>query len=285
MLAVQQTINCAGRLVSLAKPQVMGILNITPDSFYAGSRKQGVEEALRSAKEMLAAGATFLDLGAMSSRPGAELLSPSEEQARLLPVVKAIKQAAPDCLISIDTVYADTAYKAAVEGASMINDISGGSIDTDLFACVAALQLPYVLMHMRGQPKDMQQQLDYTDILTEVWDFLADKTAQLQRLGVKDIVLDPGFGFGKSVSQNYILLHNLHAFSSFNKPVLAGLSRKSMIWRPLGIEAADALNGTTALHVIALQQGARILRVHDVRQAMEVIRLMELLAESNDLKN
>lgn len=284
MLAKQQSLCCAGQLLLLQPAKVMGILNITPDSFYAGSRKAKLEAALESATEMLAAGAAILDIGGMSSRPGAEIIAPQTEQDRILPVIQGIKAAHPDCIISVDTVYADTARKAVAAGAGMINDISAGSLDPELFPCVAELGVPYVLMHMRGEPKTMQDNTQYEDIVTEVWDFLAQKNAQLTALGVKDVILDPGFGFGKSVVQNYQLLHNLRAFGSFNRPVLAGISRKSMIWKALGISPETALNASTALHVVALQEGASLLRVHDVREAVEVVRLLEIIKESKQQK-
>lgn len=280
MFAKQQSLNCAGRLLSLQPAKVMGILNITPDSFYAGSRQNGLAEALERAKDMLDAGADILDIGGMSSRPGADLIDAKTEQDRILPIIAGIKAAHPDCIISVDTVYADTARRAVAAGAGMINDISAGSLDPELFPCVAELGVPYVLMHMRGQPKTMQAHTQYEDIVAEVWDFLAEKNAALTRLGVKDVILDPGFGFGKSIAQNYQLLHNLQAFGSFNRPVLAGISRKSMIWKALGISPDTALNATTALHVIALQQGASLLRVHDVREAVEVVQLLEIIRES-----
>ncbi|MEL6273571.1 MAG: dihydropteroate synthase [Bacteroidota bacterium] len=281
MLDPQLTLNCGGQLLTLNQPRVMGILNITPDSFYAGSRMASVKEALNRASEMLMAGADILDIGGMSSRPGADLISSKEERQRVIPVIKAIKDAHPDCIISIDTVYAETARTAVAAGAGLINDISAGSIDPDLWEALPEFKVPYVLMHMRGTPKDMQKKLDYKNVVTEIWDHLAEKHTELTQSGVNDIIIDPGFGFGKSVEQNYALLNNLHAFRTFNRPVLAGISRKSMIWRPLGISPATALNGTTALHVIALQQGASILRVHDVREAVDVVRLMELVDGQN----
>lgn len=285
MLAQQQSLNCAGQLLSLKPAKVMGILNITPDSFYAGSRHNGLQQALESASRMLDAGAAILDIGGMSSRPGADLIDAKTEQDRVLPIIAAIKAAWPEAIISIDTVYADTARKAVAAGAGMINDISAGSLDPELFPCVAELGVPYVLMHMRGQPKTMQANTKYEDIVTEVWDFLAEKNAMLTALGVKDLVIDPGFGFGKSIAQNYQLLHNLRAFGSFNRPVLAGISRKSMIWKALGISPDTALNASTALHLIALQQGASLLRVHDVREAVEVVQLLEIIREHTSKKN
>lgn len=277
MLDPQRTLNCGGQLLTLDRPRVMGILNFTPDSFYAGSRQVSVEMAVETAGRMLAEGADILDIGGMSSRPGAELISSKKERKRVIPVIAAIKAAYPEAIISIDTVYAETARAAVAEGAGMVNDVSAGSIDPELFDCLPELRVPYVLMHMRGQPKDMQQHTDYVNLIPEIWDFLAEKNARLTAAGVNDIILDPGFGFGKTLEQNYELLKNLHAFRAMNRPVLAGISRKSMIWRALDTEPSEALNGTTALHVIALQQGAAILRVHDVREAVEVVKLVTLL--------
>jgi len=280
MLDPQQTLNCGGQLLTLDQPKVMGILNVTPDSFYEGSRVESVKAALKKADKMLADGADILDVGGMSSRPGAELISSETEQQRVIPVIKAIKDKYPDCLISIDTVYAATAHAAIEAGAGMINDISAGSIDPELWPALPVFRVPYVLMHMRGTPKDMQQQLDYEDVVAEIWDQLAAKHVELTQSGVNDVIIDPGFGFGKSVEQNYKLLNSLQAFGTFNRPVLVGISRKSMIWKPLGITPAKALNGTTALHVIALQQGVAKPRVHDVREAVEVVQLFSLIDSS-----
>ncbi|MEM9835190.1 MAG: dihydropteroate synthase [Bacteroidota bacterium] len=280
MLTAQATLNCGGQLLTLDRPRVMGVLNITPDSFYAGSRQESVHSALLTATQMLADGADILDIGGMSSRPGADLITSAEEQARVLPVVAAIKEKFPEAIISIDTVYAATARAAVAEGAGIINDISAGSIDPALLEMLPELSVPYVLMHMRGTPKDMQKQTNYGDVVTEIWDFLAQRNAQLTEAGVNDIILDPGFGFGKTIPQNYHLLNHLHAFRTINRPVLAGISRKSMIWRALEVEPAAALNGTTALHVIALQQGAAILRVHDIKPAVEVVKLHQLIQEN-----
>lgn len=277
MLDPQQTLNCGGQLLTLDRPRVMGILNITPDSFYAGSRQSSTAIALENASKMLADGADIIDIGGMSSRPGAQLISTTEEQDRVLPVITAIRAAHPNCIMSIDTVYAATARAAVAAGAGIINDISAGQIDNALIPTLPELGVPYVLMHMQGQPEDMQHQTHYEDIITEIWDFLAQKNSTLTKAGVQDIILDPGFGFGKSLAQNYQLLNHLHTFKSLNRPVLAGLSRKSMIWKALSTSPEKALNGTTALHVLALQQGAAILRVHDVREAVEVIKLMELV--------
>lgn len=280
MLEVQRTLNCGGQLLSLDHPRIMGVMNINTDSFYAGSRQSSVDEAVRTAGKMLADGADLLDIGGMSSRPGAELISAAEEQKRVLPIIAAIKAAHPEAIMSLDTVYASTARLAVKEGVGIINDISAGQIDPELLPAIPELKVPYVLMHMRGRPENMQQQTDYDDLLVEVYDFLAQRNAALTAAGVNDVIVDPGFGFGKSLEDNYRLLNNLHLFNGFNRPVLAGISRKSMIWKALKSSPDRALNGTTALHVIAIQRGASILRVHDVAEAREVLTLMQLLQEN-----
>lgn len=280
MLDPQLTLNCGGQLLTLDQPRIMGIININEDSFYAGSRHTSVDTALETAKKMLDAGADILDLGAMSTRPGAETISAQTEQQRLLPILAAIKEKFPDSIVSVDTVYADTAQKAVQAGAGMINDISAGQIDPELFAALPELGVPYVLMHMRGRPKDMQQTLNYDDFLSEVYDFLAERHATLTDSGVNDVIIDPGFGFGKSLANNYSLLANLSVFRSFNRPVLCGISRKSMIWKALKSSPSEALNGTSVLHLKALQEGAAILRVHDVKEAKEVITLHQLLVDN-----
>ncbi len=275
MLHPQTTLNCRGRLLSLERPLVMGILNITPDSFYTGSRIMDVRATVERAGRMLAAGAAILDIGGMSSRPGAEVIAPDMEWARIQPVIEAILEAFPEAILSIDTVHPTVARRAVVAGVRLINDISAGRIDPEMYATVAALRVPYILMHMRGRPETMAEEArkGYTDLLTEIWDFLAAEVGRLRELGVIDIIIDPGFGFGKTIAHNFELLRHLHAFRTFDLPLLAGLSRKSMIWRTLGITPEAALNGTTALNLVALQQGANILRVHDVREAVEVVDL------------
>ncbi|MEM7571870.1 MAG: dihydropteroate synthase [Bacteroidota bacterium] len=284
MLDPQRTLNCGGRLLDLQQPRIMGILNLTPDSFYAGSRQQTLDQSLATAAQMLDEGADLLDLGAMSSRPGSQLISTTEEQDRLLPGLEAIAKAHPAAIISVDTVYAATAKAAVAAGARMINDISAGTIDPDLFSILPSLRVPYVLMHLRGTPATMQQQTDYQQLIPEMLDFLAQRLEILRKAGVRDVIIDPGFGFGKTVAQNYQILRQLGDFRLFDCPVLAGLSRKSMIWRPLGIDAERALNGSSALHMVALQQGAKILRVHDVAPAREVRELF-LLLESEQSTN
>ncbi|MEM1358037.1 MAG: dihydropteroate synthase [Bacteroidota bacterium] len=273
------TLNCNGRLLSATRPLVMGILNATPDSFYADSRVDSVQQAVDQAGKMLEEGATFLDVGGMSSRPGATLISAEEEMERVLPIIAAISATFPKSYVSCDTIYAATARAAVAAGAAMINDISAGNLDPDLFPSLPELRVPYVLMHMPGKPADMQKRTDsYGDeVVTKVWDFLAQKLVALRSSGVHDILVDPGWGFGKTVAQNYELLRHLHAFKELGVPLLLGISRKSSIWRPLGITAAESLPATTALHLFALQQGVDVLRVHDVAEAVQAVHLYELI--------
>jgi dihydropteroate synthase len=273
MLHPQQTLRCGHQLLDLSEPQVMGILNITPDSFFDGGKYQSVQAAVDRAGRMLEEGAAILDVGGMSSRPGAEIIEPEEELERVLPVLDGLHAAFPQAPLSIDTIRAEVARQAVRAGACMINDISAGRYDPGLFAAVAELNVPYILMHMQGEPKTMQRGPAYKDVVLEVLDFFLENVAKLRALGVVDILLDPGFGFGKTVAHNYRLLQELRTFQMLDCPILAGLSRKSMICRVLEVAPAQALNGTTALHMVALQQGARLLRVHDVREARQVIRL------------
>jgi dihydropteroate synthase len=269
----KKTLNCGGKLVDLGKPQVMGILNLSPDSFFDGGRYPSVDQALKQAGRMLEEGARFLDIGAASSRPGADLLPPTTERERLEPALKAIVREFPEALVSVDTYYSETARLAVGEGACMINDISAGSIDPGMFETIAGLKVPYVLMHMQGTPQTMQQEPVYKDVVREVAAFLAVKIAGLTALGVRDIIIDPGFGFGKTVEHNYQLLRDMDFLTMFERPVLAGVSRKSMICRVLDIPAGEALNGTSVVHTLALLKGADILRVHDVKPAMEAIAI------------
>ncbi len=254
----------------------MGIINLTPDSFYAGSRKQGVEAAVQQAEKMLNEGAAFLDLGAYSSRPGADDISVQEETDRLLPVVEAIVSSFPDAALSVDTFRSTVAEAAIKAGAHIINDISGGQLDPDMFTTVARLRVPYILMHMKGTPQTMVKEANYEDVFTEVYDYFTDKYHQLKQLGVHDVIIDPGFGFAKKPEHGFALLNRLEEFNRLQLPVLAGLSRKKMIYGQLGISADDALNGTTVLNTIALMKGANILRVHDVKEAVEAVKLWEL---------
>ncbi|SHN02706.1 dihydropteroate synthase [Mucilaginibacter sp. OK098] len=270
------TVNAGGKLIDLSKPKVMGIINLTPDSFYAGSRRPGTDAALLQAEKMLTEGADFLDLGAYSSRPGADDISVQEETDRLLPVVEAIVNRYPDAVLSIDTFRAQVAEAAVEAGAHIINDISGGQLDADMFATVARLQVPYILMHMKGNPKTMNQLAVYDDVFAEVYDYFAEKYYQLKQLGVHDVIIDPGFGFAKKPEHGYALMKRLQDFNMLGLPVLVGISRKKMIYSELGIDASDALNGTTALNTISLTKGANILRVHDVKEAVEAVKILEM---------
>ncbi|WP_295793659.1 dihydropteroate synthase [Mucilaginibacter sp.] len=269
------TLNAGGKLIDLSRPKVMGIINLTPDSFYAGSRKQGIDAALQQAEKMLNEGADFLDLGAYSSRPGADDISMQEETDRLQPVVEAIVKRFPDAILSIDTFRAPVAEAAINAGAHIINDISGGQLDDAMFATVARLQVPYILMHMKGNPKTMNQLAVYDDVFAEVYDYFADKYHQLKQLGVHDVIIDPGFGFAKKPENGYALMNRLRDFEMLGLPILAGISRKKMIYGLLNITAAEALNGTTALNTVALTRGANILRVHDVKEAVEAVKIWE----------
>ncbi|RYC69547.1 MULTISPECIES: dihydropteroate synthase [Spirosoma] len=277
----KKTLNCRGRLVSLDTPVVMGILNVTPDSFFAGSRVSPESTqpngVLERAESMLRAGATFLDIGGYSTRPGAADVSPAEEADRVLPAIDTILRHVPNALISIDTFRASVARQAVEAGACMVNDVSGGNLDADMFSTVADLGVPYVLMHMRGTPQTMQSLSNYTNLVTEVIDELALRLNELRALGAKDIVIDPGFGFAKTISQNFELLRELTAFHYFDEPLLVGLSRKTTIWKTLNTTADKALNGTTVLNTAALLGGASILRVHDVQEAVEAIKLTQPL--------
>ena len=275
---IHSTLNCRGRLLDLSRPQVMGILNVTPDSFFDGGRYDDPAHALRQAEKMLREGAAILDVGGASSRSGAAEVSAEEEARRVVPLVAALSAEFPEAILSVDTWRASIARAAVEAGAGIVNDISAGRLDENLLPAVAELAVPYILMHMQGTPTTMQQAPSYQDVVTEVLDFFLEKIGRLRALGVRDIVLDPGFGFGKTVEHNYQLLNNLSTFSAVTGlPVLAGLSRKSMICKVLKVNPEHALNGTTALHMVALQQGARILRAHDVREAQEVIRLWEMV--------
>ncbi len=284
MIYQKQTLNCAGRLVSLEEPQVMGILNVTPDSFYDGGTISTTDILLRKSEEMLEEGATFIDVGGMSSRPGAAMVPEDEERKRVLPAIELLHRHFPEALLSIDTVRAVIAEECITAGACIINDISAGSIDKKMFSTVAKMGVPYILMHMQGTPDTMQTEPVYKDVVQEVLDFFIREVGELRSLGIKDIILDPGFGFGKTVAHNYRLLTMMHAFQMLECPTMAGISRKSMICKVLEVAPAGALNGTTALHMVALQQGAKILRVHDVRQAREVIQLWQQTtgAENSD---
>ncbi|MDR6810060.1 MULTISPECIES: dihydropteroate synthase [unclassified Arcicella] len=271
-------INCKGKLIDLTIPRIMGILNITPDSFYANSRYDDLSKVLIQVEKMLSSGATFLDIGGHSTRPGSRPVGEEEELSRVLPVVEIIIKHFPEALISIDTFRAGVALKCVEAGAIMVNDIAGGLLDDKMFETVANLNVPYVLMHSRGTPETMQQMTHYDDLVMDVLDDLQQKVFQLRQLGQKDIIIDLGFGFAKTINQNYILLNHLRDFEVMECPMLVGVSRKSMIWRTLDISPNDALNATTVLNTIALTKGANILRVHDVQEAIEAVKLVEMLS-------
>lgn len=270
-------INLKQTLLDLSKPRIMGILNITPDSFYEGNRFTDLSKVLDRAEKMLSEGATFLDIGGHSTRPGASPVSEEEELNRVLPVVEAIIQKFPDALISIDTFRSSVAQKCVEAGAVIINDVSGGILDDKMFETVASLGVPYVLMHSRGTPETMAQMTHYDDLVTDVLDDLQKKVYQLRQLGQKDIIIDLGFGFAKTADQNYVLLKHLEDFRLLDCPILVGVSRKSMIWRKLNISPNDSLNGSTVLNTVALTKGANILRVHDVKEAMEAVFLTSMI--------
>jgi dihydropteroate synthase len=267
------TLNCKGRLLVANGPMVMGIINTTPDSFYAGSRQQDIGSILEQAGNMLDQGADLLDIGGQSTRPGSQQLDASEEMDRVMPAITAIIKAFPDAIISVDTYYAEVAKTAVEAGVRIINDISAGELDDRMLSTVAALQTPYVCMHMKGRPQSMQVQASYEDVLKEVLDYLVKKLGDCRNAGILDVIIDPGFGFGKTIQHNFLLLKQLSLFKMLETPVLVGLSRKSTIYKTLGITPEKALNGTTVLNTLALANGADILRVHDVQEAREAILL------------
>ena len=270
------TINVGGKLMDLSEPQVMGILNVTPDSFYSESRKNTEEEIAGRVNAILAEGGSMIDVGAYSSRPGADNISEEEEMKRLRGALQILRRIAPDAVVSVDTFRSDVARMCVGEyGVQMINDISGGELDPRMFETVAALGVPYILMHMKGNPQTMQQEPRYDDLLTEILQYFGSKVQQLHELGVKDIILDPGFGFAKTLNHNYELMSRLQDFCVLDLPMLVGVSRKSMIYNMLGSNPEGALNGTSVLNTIALLKGANILRVHDVKAAAEVVQIVK----------
>jgi dihydropteroate synthase len=269
------TLNCKGRLLVVDKPQVMGIINCTPDSFYEGSRFLTKDEALREAEKMLIEGATILDIGAQSTRPGSPRIGAEEELKRVIDIIESIHGHFPEAILSIDTYFSQVAEEAVKAGASIINDISAGSMDEAILIIAAKLKTPYICMHMKGEPATMQQDPHYDDITKEVLEFFIQKLYQCKQAGIEDVIIDPGFGFGKTIQHNFRLLKELAAFQILKKPLLLGLSRKSTIYRTLGVTVEAALNGTTVLNTIGLINGAHILRVHDVKEAMETIKLFE----------
>lgn len=270
----QKTVNCGGKLISLEKPIVMGILNIAPDSFYDGGKHTCIKEIIRHTLRMMQEGAAVIDIGAVSTRPGAKEVSVSEEKKRLMPVIKALVKEFPEAILSIDTYRSEIAEISIGEGAHIINDISAGQFDKGMFTIIASLQVPYIIMHIRGTPGNMQKDPKYNNVVKDVLLYFSEKVNKLKQLGVNDIIIDPGFGFGKTVEHNYELLRNLDLFSTFDLPVIAGVSRKSMINKILGTKPENALNGTIVLNTIALLKGANILRVHDVKEAVETLKLL-----------
>ncbi|MEX0361982.1 MAG: dihydropteroate synthase [Allomuricauda sp.] len=271
------TINCKGELIDLSQPKVMGILNLTPDSFYDGGKYKDEKNILLQVEQMLTDGATFIDMGAYSSRPGAEHVPEDQELQRMLPILELILKHYPKTFISIDTFSSKVAKHCIESGAAMINDISAGNLDDGMFQTVADYQVPYVMMHLKGTPQSMQKLATYDDLIQDLRLYFAQKIEKATSLKINDIIIDPGFGFAKTTSQNYTLLSHLDLFQTFGLPLLIGLSRKSMIYKVLESSSKEALNGTTALHTAALLKGANILRVHDVKEAMECVILIEEL--------
>ena len=272
-----KNINCKGTLVNLSSPKIMGILNVTPDSFFDGGKYNSSSAIMNHVEKMLSEGATFVDVGAYSSRPGAKHISEDEELSRILPVIKLLTHEFPSLLISIDTFRSKIAEQCVNLGACIVNDISAGNLDANMFATIAKLQVPYVIMHMQNTPQNMQIKPMYDDVVKDVLYYFSKKINELHSLGVNDIIADVGFGFGKTVTQNYQLLKHLDLFKNLNAPILTGLSRKSMLFKPLEISQNEALNATTTANTIALLNGANILRVHDVKQANEAIKIVKLL--------
>lgn len=268
------TINCKGTLINLSTPKVMGIVNVTPDSFFDGGKLTDADAVVFQVEKMLQVGATFIDLGGYSSKPGAEFVSETEELNRVIPVVKLLVEKFPDILLSIDTFRSEVAKQAIENGAALINDISAGLLDENMLETVAKLQVPYIMMHMKGTPKTMQSLANYDDLLKEMNFYFSERIAKARHFGLNDIIIDPGFGFAKTLEQNYELLQNLELLQFHDLPILAGISRKSMIYKALETAPEAALNGTTFLHAFCLQKGATILRVHDVKEAVECVKLM-----------
>jgi dihydropteroate synthase len=273
------TINCNGKLIDLTIPKVMGILNLTPDSFYDGGKYSSEKKILHHAEKMLIEGASFIDIGAYSSRPGATDISEDEELKRILPNLEIIIREFPEILISIDTFRSKVASRCVSVGASMINDISGGNLDENMFDTISKLQVPYIIMHMQGTPQTMQKNIKYENLINDIVYFLSKKISQLKILGVNDIILDVGFGFGKTLDQNYELLQKLNLFKSLDLPILTGISRKSMLYKYLDINTVESLNATTTANTLAILQGANILRVHDVKEAVEAVKIIQKTKE------
>ena len=274
---LRHSINFKGRLITLDSPLIMGVINVSPDSFYAESRKTDIDSILNKAEQMLNEGADIIDIGAMSSRPGAEILSESEELKRIIPAVSAMSKRFPESIISVDTLRSNVAQEVINSGAVCINDISAGTFDINMMKVAADNNVPYIMMHMKGLPSDMQIDPKYDDVVTEILIYFSDRIRRARDTGIKDIIIDPGFGFGKTIEHNYEIMRRLEVFKIFDIPILVGVSRKSMIWKVLGLNADQALNGTTALNMYSLSKGAGILRVHDVKEAKECVALFKRL--------
>jgi dihydropteroate synthase len=271
------TINCKGNLIDLATPKVMGILNITPNSFYDGGKFKEESVVLNQVEKMLNEGATFIDIGAYSSKPNAEFVSEEEELQRILPVLQQIIKQFPEVILSIDTFRAEVAKQCVLNGAALINDISAGHLDEKMLPTIAELQVPYIMMHMKGNPQTMQSLAHYDDIVKEMIYYFSERIFEARKLGINDLIVDPGFGFAKTLEQNYEVMQKLDIFKQLELPLLVGISRKSMIYKTLETSAQEALNGTTFLNAIALEKGANILRVHDVKEAVECVKLFGML--------
>ncbi|MBN8836073.1 MAG: dihydropteroate synthase [Sphingobacteriia bacterium] len=274
------TLNCKGRLLVIDEPIVMGIVNTTPDSFFENSRKTNTDAVLQTVEQMLKDGAAIIDMGGQSTRPGSEQVGSATELQRVVPFIEAVSKRFPEAFISVDTYHAVVAQAAVEAGAVIVNDISGGMMDEQMLSTVATLKVPYVCMHMKGTPENMHQNPTYEDLTREVLDFFIHQTEQCRLAGIHDVIVDPGFGFGKNIAHNFELLNNLNAFQMLQKPILLGISRKSTIYKTLGVTANEALNGTTVLNTIGLLKGANILRVHDVKEATEAIKLVSQLQVS-----
>ncbi|MBA2250042.1 MAG: dihydropteroate synthase [Chitinophagaceae bacterium] len=274
------TLNCKGKLMAIEKPLVMGIINFTGDSFYEGSRMKTTEAVLEKSTQMLSEGADILDLGAQTTKPGSTRISADEELKKIIPAIEKILQKYPETIISIDTYHAKVAAASIEAGARIINDISAGTLDKDMIPTVGELKVPYICMHMQGTPQTMQKKPVYGNPVQEILDFFIDKINQCKQAGITDVIIDPGFGFGKTIAHNFVLLKNLGVFKMLDRPILAGLSRKSTIYKTLGIPVNDALNGTIVMHTLALQNGADILRVHDVKEARQAITLLNKYCEA-----
>jgi dihydropteroate synthase len=270
-------LNCKGKGLMLKKPIVMGIINATPDSFFANSRSLKINEAVLLAEKMIGEGATIIDIGGQTTKPGSDAITAAKEIDRVVPVIEAIAKTFPETFISVDTYYAAVAEAAVNAGACIVNDISGGMFDENMITTVAKLNVPYILMYIKGVPKTMQDNPSYKNVTTDIIDYFIERINVCRQAGIKDVIIDPGFGFGKTLEHNYQLLQSLNAFQMFENPLLVGVSRKGMIYKPLNISADEALNGTTVLNTISLQQGAQILRVHDVKEAKQAIDLLQLM--------